>query len=141
VEIVREAYRPTETEVDNVEHRFKQLPACHEIYSDENSEVSFEAFQAIFEEVVCPALGKLHLQLGWEVIREVYSSAITQLARHSERSSDAFPPVHNTTNARTAMQLYSEELRSLWESIMTSSSSSTDASSSQTRSFVKEMVA
>jgi hypothetical protein len=31
--IALQAYRPTETEVDNVEHRFKQLPACHEVPS------------------------------------------------------------------------------------------------------------
>jgi len=131
IEIVREAYRPTDTEVGNVELYLKQLPGCGQLFVEEQHEVSFENFEAVFAAVVLPSIGGDRMQLGWEAIKGIFNTTITQLARHAQTPRSTAP---EESSRSCITQLYGEELQSVYEAVVTS------LSNPNVTNFVRELV-
>jgi len=113
VEIVKEAYRPTEQEVRNVELYLTRHDECRShLFGDR--EISFEGFVALFNAVVQPMLSSSPCcSLGWTLLREIFDTAVTQLARHGSPET----AVAAALGAENIEEIYSQELRSLFEAV------------------------
>lgn len=120
VELVKEAYRPTDVEVHNVQTFFQSQSAPAQVVCGDA--MSFEGFAAMFACVVLPVLDSLGMQLGWSAVKDVFCLSITQLARHG-----VIPRQHSATGlgsstAHSALQLYISELQHWYEAIAISES-------------------
>lgn len=115
VEIVKEAYRPTEQEVRNVELYLTRHDECKAHLFGDRDDISFEGFVALFNAIVQPMLSSSPCgSVGWTLLREIFDTAITQLARHGPAETATAAPAPGAENIE---EIYSQELRGLFEPV------------------------
>merc|ERR1711865_29318 len=129
VEIVKEAYHPTEAEVKNIEEYL--------IRSDKplfNAEITFESFVMIFDAVVQPMLAKSPgCSIGWALLREIFDTTVTQIARHGPPPLLTSSPVAERITDLSITELHCQELKSLFEAMV-------DASTERQTTLLRELV-
>jgi len=138
LEIVKEVYRPTATEVTNVLRYFDGVEGCSEL--KDGGTVSFEGFVAMFKCVVLPVLtglelgwkGLTGLDLGWNAARDLFHTNITQTARHGAST----PPSTSLTctGEDVTSEIFREELWRYYEGV------EAKRRSTHGTSFITEMV-